>query len=135
MKLALRLLLGVVVLAAGAGKALDVPGFLDVIRTYEIPWMANPVLAWAVVIFELGLGAWLLAGRRLEIAAALSVAMHAGYFVLLSSALLRGLDLNNCGCFGVFLARPLRWYSPIEDLVLIGISLLLIVPDRKKEPT
>ena len=47
------------------------------------------------------------------------------YAALLSVTLARGLDLKNCGCFGVFLARPLRWFSPLEDLVFAGLSWLL----------
>jgi hypothetical protein len=34
----------------------------------------------------------------------------------------RGLGLENCDCFGVFLARPLEWYAPIEDAALIAAS-------------
>jgi hypothetical protein len=33
--------------------------------------------------------------------------------------------LENCGCFGVFFPQPLRWYSPLEDLVLVGLCLAL----------
>jgi uncharacterized membrane protein YphA (DoxX/SURF4 family) len=120
----LRICLGGVILGAGVGKALDVPGFVGVMRTYELglPEATLWPLAAGVTLFELGLGSWILSGRRLRVAALLSAAMHLGYFVLLTSALWRGLDLQNCGCFGVFLARPLEWYTPLEDVVLIIAS-------------
>jgi hypothetical protein len=43
----------------------------------------------------------------------------------------RGLDLDNCGCFGVYLASSLRWYSPLESLALVGASYLLLRLARK----
>ncbi len=126
--------LGLLILGAGIGKALDVAGFVGVMRTYEMPLPEASLvpLAWGTIAFEVVLGAWVLAGLRMTIAALLSVAMHAGYFVLLGSALVRGLELSNCGCFGVFLARPLRWYSPLEDVALIAVSLVLYALARRR---
>jgi hypothetical protein len=62
-----------------------------------------------------------------------SIAMHSGYLVLLTSGLVRGLQLQNCGCFGVFLARPLTWISPFEDLGLIIVSWGLYVLARRSD--
>ncbi len=114
--------------ATGLGKALDLPGFVAVLQTYQmgvadaVLWLAAPCLA----ALEIALGLWILSGRRLTRAMWVSVALNAGYFALLASALLRGLGLPNCGCFGAFFARPLRWYSPLEDLGLIVLSLVLL---------
>lgn len=120
----LRICLGAGILGAGAGKALDVRGFVGVMRTYElgVPEAALWPAAVGVTLFELWLGCWILLGHRLRVAALLSVAMHFGYLVLLTATLGRGLELDNCGCFGVFLARPLEWYTPLEDVVLVAAS-------------
>lgn len=122
-----RLVLGVIFLATGAGKALDLPGFIGVMKTYELGWpdWALWVSGTAVTLAELILGLWILAGWRLRWAALLGALMNTGYFVLLTSALWRGLELQNCGCYGVFLARPLRWYTPLEDLWLIAAAVAL----------
>lgn len=122
-----RIFLGVLVLATGVGKALDLPGFIGVMRTYELglPDWALWISGTAVTLFELGLGVWILSGWHLRFAALLSAIMNFGYMVLLTGALLRGLELQNCGCYGVFLARPLRWYTPLEDLFLIAVSVAL----------
>lgn len=120
----LRICLGVVIVGAGAGKALDVPGFVGVLRTYELGLSEAtlwPVAA-GVTLFELGLGCWILSGLRLRVASLLSAVMHVGYLILLTDALRRGLELQNCGCFGVFFARPLEWYTPLEDAALIAAS-------------
>jgi uncharacterized membrane protein YphA (DoxX/SURF4 family) len=127
MNLVLRLLLGIVITAAGLGKLLDIEGFASVIETYKLrlPQLLRQLTAGAVTLFELALGVVLLSGRFTHEAALWSAFMHGGYFILLSISLFRKLPLKNCGCFGVFLARPLRWYTPLEDLVLIVLSFLL----------
>jgi uncharacterized membrane protein YphA (DoxX/SURF4 family) len=130
----LRIVIGVLVSAAGLGKMLDVPGFVEVMRTYQL--LADGSLwrvAIGVVVFELVLGAWLLSGWRMPVAALLSATVHLGYAVLLTVSLLRGLELANCGCFGAFLARPLNWYSPLEDVALAGFSVALFALARLRE--
>lgn len=124
----LRIGLGALVFATGAGKALDVAGFAEVIRTYRLALpdgMLLPIGA-CIAALELALGAWLVSGREPVMAARASIALNAGYCVLLTSALWRGLELDNCGCFGVFFASPLRWYSPLESLALVGASIVLM---------
>jgi uncharacterized membrane protein YphA (DoxX/SURF4 family) len=130
-----RLYLGVIVLGAGVGKALDLPGFIGVTKTYELglPEWALWAGGAAVTLFELVLGAWILSGWRLRKAALLAVVMNTGYLVLLTSALWRGLELQNCGCYGVFLARPLRWYTPLEDLFLIAVSVALFYLSTERQ--
>lgn len=54
------------------------------------------------------------------------MALNAAYCVLMTTALLRGLQLDNCGCFGVYFPSPLRWYSPLEDLALVAVSWVLM---------
>ena len=123
----LRLLLGGVLLASGIGKLLDEAGFVEVLQTYRLglPGFALWPLALAVSAVETVTGSLILVGRRLRPAAWVALAINAVYFLVLAASLLRGLELDNCGCFGVYAARPLRWYSPFEDLALLGASWLL----------
>ncbi len=120
----IRIFLGVLISAAGFGKLLDITGFTTIIENYRLGLPKRLLRPTAIIVstFELAVGLAILTGFHLRGAAALSIVMHSGYFVLLTFSLLRGLELKNCGCFGVFFARPLRWYSPIEDLVLIYLS-------------
>ena len=74
---------------------------------------------------ELALGAWILSGRRLRDAAAGSALLHAGYAAWSAAALARGLRLENCGCFGVYLSRPLTAWTVAEDLSLTAFSVAL----------
>lgn len=122
MRRLLQFLIGGILLASALGKSLDLPGFVEVLKTYQAfsAAMLWP-LALAVTGIEWALGVWVLSGWCLRAAALAAAGLNGIYAVWMTGTLLRGLELENCGCFGVFLAQPLRWYSPIEDLVLVGL--------------
>lgn len=112
--------------ASAVGKLVDMPGFHAIVRTYQaLPEGSIPSAAWSLTIAELALALWLLVGKWLRQAALTTCAIHIFYFVWLSVALLRGLDLANCGCFGVYWPRPLRWSTLLEDLLLLALAFRL----------
>jgi hypothetical protein len=117
----------VLLLAASAiGKLADMSGFYAVIKNYALlPETVIPISAWALAIFELALAIWLAAGKRMYIVALSVIALHLVYLIWLAIALARGLDIPNCGCFGVFWARPLTWFTPIEDLILLTLAIVM----------
>jgi hypothetical protein len=129
--------IALILLATGLGKLLDVPGFVQVLATYQaLPvWLLRPV-AVAFVVLELRLAEWLLSGKRLSHAALASVALHSAFTAWSIVALLRGLNVPNCGCFGVFWARPLTWGTVGEDLFLVAISwgLYALARSRSTRP-
>lgn len=131
-----RWLIGGVLLASAVGKSLDLPGFVDVLITYQLfpEWLLWP-LAVGITGFEWALGAWILSGWRLATGALIALGLNSAYAIGLIITLVRGLDLSNCGCYGVFFPQPLRWSSPLEDLVLIGICYAAYVSAQRSEPT
>ena len=125
-----RYLLGVILLATSIGKLLDVPGFVQVIGTYQaLPEVVVPLVAVCIVLLELKLSEGFLFYQAkslgLQRVALASAFLHLLFSVLAIVTLLRGIELQNCGCFGVFLARPLSWQTPVEDFVLVAISLFV----------
>jgi hypothetical protein len=113
-------------MASALGKSLDLAGFVEVLATYRaVPVRWLWLLAWLVIGVEWALTLWLLSGWNLGIGALACTALNLGYAVWMTASLLRGLDIPNCGCFGRFFPQPLRWYSPLEDLVLVGMSYAL----------
>lgn len=131
--LALRAFIALVLLATGVGKGLDLPGFVEVIGTYRLlPELLHWPTALGMTAFELFLGAWLLSGRHTSLAGLTSALLHGAFTLWATIALLRGLDIPNCGCFGVFLARPLTWATPVEDAVMIAASLALFMLNRPR---
>lgn len=124
--LTLRGFVILVLVTTAIGKLLDVPGFARVLGHYEIfPGGLQLPLAFFIPLFELLLAFWLLSGKKLPAAALTALLLHGAYAALSMLTLLRGIRLDNCGCFGVFLARPLGWGTVIEDGVMIAICLLL----------
>lgn len=127
-----RLLIGGVLLASALGKSLDLQGFVDVLVTYRLfPDRALWLLALGITGIEWGLAVWILVGWRLPTGALLAMMLNGLYAMGLMVTLMRGLDLPNCGCYGVFFPQPLRWHSPIEDLVLGGICYALRIGAQK----
>ena len=84
-----------------------------------------PFAAWGIALAEVALGLWLAGGRAMRSAASGLIAIHLAYLAWLSVAALRGLAIENCGCFGVFWPRPLTWQTFVEDAVLLALALLL----------
>ena len=122
----LRIFIGTILVASAVGKALDFSGFVLVLQTYE----AFPsILLWPVavvaIVIEAVLGLWMLSGWRLATSALMAAGLNGLYAIWMTVTLLRGLELDNCGCFGVFLQRPLTWTSPLEDLVMVGFCYWL----------
>ena len=124
--LVLKGLIAAVLAATAVGKLLDLPGFVEVLRTYRaLPEIGLWPVAIGMPAVELVVAVWLLTGRRPAAAALASAGLHAAYAVWSAIAVLRGLKLANCGCFGVFLKRPLGWHTVVEDAGMVGLSLTL----------
>ncbi len=119
-------LLGGIIFGSALGKSLDLAGFVDVLATYQAfsPWTLWP-LATSITIGEFILGTWILSGFQLRMSALLGAAINTVYAGWMTLSLLRGLNLPNCGCFGVFFPQPLTWRSPLEDLALVALCGLL----------
>ena len=100
--LGFRLLIGVVFVYSGFGKA-SAPAqeFAAVISAYGLlpPNMQLPVaqiLPWIELIF----GVFLIAGYWTRLSARVVVCLLGAFIGALLSALLRKIPLENCGCFG-----------------------------------
>jgi len=133
----LRILIGLILVTTGIGKLLDVAGFARVLGTYRaFPESLLLPIAIAASVAELLLGIWLFSGRRPFAAALWALAAHLAYAGWSAAAILRGLKLSNCGCFWVFLPRPLGWSTVVEDLVVAVFCGVLVAlsPRASGEP-
>ncbi len=123
----LRYFVACVLLLTGLGKLLDVPGFVEVLKTYQaIPDWAQLFVAVGLVLIELRIAEWLLRDKTLVLGAFASTILHSVFTVWAGITLLRGVPVPNCGCFGVFLARPLTGWTLVEDLFMVGASCLVL---------
>ncbi len=129
----LRFILAIVLLGAAGAKLYDMPGFVLVLRAYGV----FPVkLLWPVAIgvtgVELFVGGWLASGKKLLLAAETALVLHSAYTCWALYMLLRDKPILNCGCFGSSLVRPLTWYTVAENVVLVGICVVLIFLCRRR---
>ena len=95
-----RLLLGGVLLVAGALKAVDPQASVAAVRAYELlPNGLETLVGWGLPFIEVALGLLLLAGVATRPAAAASGLLMLVFLAAVASAAARGLSID-CGCFG-----------------------------------
>ncbi len=123
---ALKYFFILLLLSTSIGKLLDIPGFADVIVTYQFGISAYLAtgLALVIALFELELAFYMVRKPLSEFIGPILTLMHSAYTVLAIITVSRGIELENCGCFGVFLARPMTNITIIEDLILTGLSVM-----------
>ena len=112
--------MGLVLVATGTGKILDLSGFTGVVEQYRLvsPAVAQ-VVTYTLPFVELATGLCLVSRLWLRAATASAVVLHLLLVGAVAVTLWRGIPVSNCGCFGVFLARPLgaqtAWRPPSLD--------------------
>lgn len=137
-----RLLLGGIFIYAAWSKIQDPAIFADAVDSYRmLPQFAVSIVALVLPMIELTAGVALLVTRWPREAAVIMLGMLGMFFIGLSQAALRGLDIS-CGCFGgdhngagdsiyaallrdIFLFLPVLWllYRPNRWLVTRGVGL------------
>lgn len=122
----LQYFIGLVLLITAIGKLLDIQGFVRVIESYKIfkGWITAP-MGLLMSLTELGIAIWLFNGQKVQFAALASIILHVIFIIWLLIAMGRKLKIENCGCFGVFWARPLDWITITEDVFMLTISIVL----------
>lgn len=117
--LAARLAVGLVFVLAGISKLVAPGTFSATLLAYDLLPVAllRPV-ALSLPWVELVVGLYLLAGLFTRVAAWAAIGLLAVFMLAIGQALLRGLSLEDCGCFGSITAAV-----PALQYVLGGSSL------------
>ncbi|MEW2634314.1 MauE/DoxX family redox-associated membrane protein [Streptomyces sp. NPDC048389] len=134
----LRIVLGAVLAAMALGQLASFDAMPAILTTYGLTsGAASTALAVALISAEVVTAGWFLARPRSR--AATPVWLYTGvavvWSVLAAQAFARGLVLDNCGCFGTYLAQPLRWYVLVEDALMLLYACLLWRALRRARPT
>jgi len=134
LSLAPRLVVGLVLLYAGflkaAGPAAE---FAAALAAYHLfPSVLLSTLALAIPYVEMWVGLFVLAGLYTRYAASAAAALFCAFLLVLLSALLRGIDLASCGCFGAETLSP-RW-TVMMDTVLLSLSLWIRRQSKSSPP-
>ena len=119
-----RTAVGLVLLASGIHKLFAAPEeFAAVIEKYMIIGGEGALLAaaQAMPLAEVALGLAMVLGWRVRAACAGSGALFGIFLTALASTKLRGIALEDCGCFGKGVHIPPHWTMAL-DSVLIALS-------------
>lgn len=121
------LIYGLLLVAMAVGQLADVAGFADILGTYDVFGAGTAAAAVAIIFAELTAGAGLLASRVIPPGAAkaagrLGVVVAMVWATLAVQAFARGLAVPTCGCFGVHLGQPLRWWVLLEDVYMLVLA-------------
>jgi putative oxidoreductase len=123
--LAARFILGSLFLLAGLSKLPRRREFADAVERYQLlPHRLVQPVARLVPVAELLAGAALLLGLGLQIVAALVALMLAAFTVAVSTALLRGREID-CGCFSGVSPTRITWLTVGRNGVLLLLAALL----------
>lgn len=125
----LRIILGVVYLGMATGQALSWQQMPEILGTYEaLPPSALRPLAVALMVGEAVTGVWFLARPRSQALAPVWVytAVSVMWGALGMHAWLRGVQVDNCGCFGLYLTQRLSLFVMAQDALLLVYAALMI---------
>jgi uncharacterized membrane protein YphA (DoxX/SURF4 family) len=129
LSLGARLLLGIILLTAGAEKLTALDQFAHSIANYKIlPIAMINIAALAFVWIEIVSGVLLIAGALVRGTALVSSALMLIFIVAVASAMARGLQID-CGCFVATAGgtpEKVGWPKLMEDAGLLAAGIFLI---------
>jgi len=124
-----RLILGFVLLVAGALKVPNLPKSAMAVRAYEmLPIPIANFLGYTLPWIEIGLGLLLIVGVTVKISGALGALTMLAFIIAIAQAWARGLSID-CGCFGgggTIDPEDTKYLSEIiRDIGLMGLGIFL----------
>ena len=126
-----RVLLGAILLLAGAVKALNpAEAALSVGGFHMTPSWLTQLIGVCLPGVELAVGAALWAGWQVRGAALVAASMSLMFMTAVGAAMVRQLDIA-CGCFGAIPVSPRADVTTMSiDIAMLMMSLILLRPPR-----
>ena len=122
----LRLIIGLILLVSGLEKTISsYQNFLFVIQAYHflpsaVQEFAAKFLPWA----ELITGLLLILGLYTEFAVRMAFSLFAIFIIVVAQALIRGLSLEECGCFGKLISLPPHIVIMMDLTIFICLAFM-----------
>ena len=124
------LLLGLILLVSGAGKIAEPAELLAVLNeTSVLPETAAALAAQWLPWLELVLGILLVMGISAKFMASASGLLAIGFIFNNSRAIEQGLEINGCGCFGVFEIGIISSFEAARymDIGMLALTLIILL--------
>lgn len=131
----LRIAIGSIFIVSGLGKALSpYQNFLYVIQAYQLlPSWAETLTAQAFPWIELLVGVFVFLGLWTPWALRGAIVLFGVFVTVVGQALMRGLELENCGCFGSWIhLKPQMVILLDSGSLLLSFLLLKNILEVKK---
>ena len=131
----LRIIIGSIFIVSGLGKLLSpYQNFLYVIQAYQVlPSWAEVLTAQIFPWIELFTGVFVLLGLWTSWSLRGALALFGVFVVIVGQALIRGLPLATCGCFGEWIHLRLQTVIIIDSAsLLLTLLLLYNIPQTRK---
>ena len=127
-----RILLGAIFIYAALLKIADPVAFAGSVAAYKIlPYFASYLTAAVLPFVELSCGLLLVCGYRVRGGALIIGAMNLVFMIALSTAILRGLDID-CGCFKQGGAKTTPWTALLRDAVFLAMTVFVLKVEARK---
>ena len=131
----LRMIIGLFFLLVSLEKLLEpYQNFLYVVQNYQVfspplEEMVARIVPW----LEFFLGVFLVLGLWLQYALMALLGLISGFLMILGQAMIRGLPIGSCGCFGEWLSVPLPVMFFIDSsLGLLTLWMLSRLPEASR---
>lgn len=122
-----RLIAGGLLVYASFDKIRHPILFSIAIRDYRMTpmWAIDP-LAWLIPRIELVGGGLLVLGLLTRVAAFVCGGLYAVFVIAIAQALLRGLNIENCGC-GITPNEAVSWLLVLRDVALLAMCAIVFL--------
>jgi uncharacterized membrane protein YphA (DoxX/SURF4 family) len=117
LSLVLRVILGLILLAASIGKLFKIKAFQAALEQYRLPYIG--FLKYVVIVIEFAVGLALLIGRVVAIDSLASLLLFTTILVLYTTAYNQTLSCG-CGCFGSSRSVTINKYE-IGKIILLTL--------------
>ena len=123
--LVLRVVIGAILVVAGAGKVGHAAEFAAQIAGFRLlPQAVIGPMAVELPFIEIAVGALLIAGLFTRVAAWIAVLMLAAFDGAIASAVVRGMTVS-CGCFGPNDKTVTTWAEVARDAVFVLLAVVV----------
>ena len=125
----IRILIGCLFVVSGFEKLIGhYQNFLYVVQSYEfLPTLMEGAVARVLPWIEFFLGVFLITGLWLKWTLRSTLILFLMFILIVGQALLRGLPIDECGCFGSLISLPLAGVMIFDCAMFLMTGLLIIL--------
>jgi uncharacterized membrane protein YphA (DoxX/SURF4 family) len=123
LSLILRVILGLVLLAAAIGKLFNIKAFQAALEQYRLPYVG--FLTYVVIVIEFAVGFSLLVSKAIAISSLVSLLLFTTILVLYTTVYNKTLNCG-CGCFGSDKSVTINKYEIGKIILLMLLSATVL---------